>query len=78
MASKYDFVSQLDDAHKCLICLDVADDPRQHEKCGRLFCKKCLKQHEYTKPCPYCRAEQPQYFQDTKSKYLENYIENEH
>ena len=66
----FNFVSEPDDALKCLICLEVANDPRQHEKCGRLFCKKCLDRHGYTKPCPNCRAEQPQYFVDTRGKAI--------
>ena len=69
MASKYQLVAEPDDALKCLICLAVAEDPWQHGKCGRLFCKECLDKHGYTKPCPNCRAEQPQYFEDNKSKY---------
>ena len=70
LADKYSFVSEPDDALRCLICLQVADDPKQHEKCGRLFCMECLERHGYTKPCPYCRAEQPQYFVDTRGKSL--------
>ena len=71
MDSKYNFVSEPDDALKCLICLEIAEDPWQHGKCGRLFCKECLDRHGYTKPCPNCRAEQPQYFEDNRSKCRE-------
>ena len=38
------FVSESDDALKCLICLAIARDPWQHGECGRLFCKNCLYQ----------------------------------
>ena len=69
VVDKFMFVSEQDDALKCLICMEVAEEPRQHEKCGRLFCRKCLDRHEKDKPCPYCRAEQPQYFIDARSKY---------
>ena len=68
VVDKFSFISEPDDALKCLICLEVADDPKQHEKCGRLFCEKCLDRHGYIKPCPNCRAEQPQYFVDTRGK----------
>ena len=29
----------------CAICLDVAEDPLQHGKCGKLFCKECLERY---------------------------------
>ena len=63
---KFNFVSEPDDALKCLICLEVAKEPRQHEKCGRLFCKKCLYEYGKVKPCPSCRDVQPQYFMDAR------------
>ena len=68
MASQFSFVSKPDDALKCLICLEVAEEPWQHDKCGRLFCKECLDDYGKVKPCPNCRAEQPQYFEDTRGK----------
>ena len=64
---KYKFLSEPDDALKCLICLDVADEPWQHVDCGRLFCKECLDKHGRNKPCPNCRIDKPQYFLDSKS-----------
>ena len=63
------FVSEPDDSLKCLICLAVARDPWQHGKCGRLFCEKCICKHGKNKPCPNCRMEQPQYLEDTRSKW---------
>ena len=65
----YKFITEPDDALKCLICLSVAKDPHQHGKCGRLFCKECIDKNGEGKPCPYCRMEHPQYFEDTRSKY---------
>ena len=65
------FVSEPDDALKCLICLEVARDPWQHGECGRLFCQNCLnklKRGNKEKPCPNCRMEQPKYLKDVKSK----------
>ena len=65
---KYQLVSEPDDALKCLICLDVAEEPWQHVECGKLFCKKCLDDYGLDKSCPHCRDKQAQYFKDTKSK----------
>ena len=66
-AHKFNFVSEPDDSLKCLVCSKVADEePWQHDKCGSLFCKKCLDKHGKDKRCPNCRAEQPQYFEDTR------------
>ena len=65
---KYTFTVEPDGALQCVVCLDVAEDPWQHSKCGRLLCKECLEKHGRDKPCPNCRGKQPQYFEDTKSK----------
>ena len=65
---KYNFVSEPDDALKCLISLEVAEEPWQHGKCGRLFCKACLDTYGKDKPCPNCKMERPQYFEDNKSE----------
>ena len=62
------FVADPDDGLKCLICWEVAVDPWQHGKCGRLFCKECIDKYGEDKPCPNCRMNQPQYFEDNKSK----------
>ena len=67
-ASKYVLVKKPAEALKCPICQDVAEDPRQHGNCGKLFCKKCLYEYGKKRPCLNCRAEQPQYFEDNKSK----------
>ena len=65
----------LDDSLRCPICIVVAQDPWQHSKCGKLFCKDCLLVYdgrfssgEGSKPCPYCMMESPTYFEDSKSK----------
>ena len=62
------FLSEPDDALKCLICLDVAEDPLQHTKCGRLYCRECIEKYGAGKPCPTCKSERPQYFEDNRSK----------
>ena len=66
---KYKFVSEPDDELKCLICLEVAMDPMQHEACGKLFCKDCLESYGRTKPCPNCRIWWSHYYKDNRSKY---------
>ena len=69
----YKFINSPSDALKCLICLDeVASDPWQHDKCGKLFCKKCLEGVGKNKPCPNCRENRPRYFEDTRGKRLLN------
>ena len=67
MAFEYNFVTEPDDSLKCLICLEVATNPSQHENCGKLFCSACIKKNG-NRPCPNCKAVKPQYFKDTKSK----------
>ena len=67
----YKFVSEPDDALKCLICHELARDPLQHEDCGKLFCKECLEEYYgRNRPCPNCRTSS-QYYKDNKSE-LEN------
>ena len=65
--SKYNFTAEPDSALQCVICLDVAEDPRQHEECGRLLCRECLKKYGKYKPCPNCRRKHPKYFRDNRS-----------
>ena len=64
-----DFVSKPDDSLYCRICLLVARDPRQHGKCGQLFCYSCLKKYKkLKKDCPYCKKDSAKFFEDTRSK----------
>ena len=62
------FVEEADEALKCLICLEVADNPLQHEGCGKLFCKGCLEKLGRDKTCPNCRGE-GHFYVDNRSKY---------
>lgn len=68
-ALRYKFVSEPDRNLVCVICLEIAEKPWQHNSCGRLLCEKCLDQLGRNKPCPYCREIEPQYFLDARSKY---------
>ena len=68
-ADKFNFLAKPDDALKCVICLEVAEEPWQHDMCGKLFCKECHEKQGKERPCPYCRTEQPQYFKDNKSEH---------
>ena len=63
----YQFITELDDEHKCVICLGLAKDPFQHEECGKLLCKECLEEYGRDKPCPHCRTDS-QYYKDNKSE----------
>ena len=69
MAFEYNFVTEPDDSLRCLICLEVAINPAQHGNCGRQFFSACIKKIG-NKPFPNCRAENPQYFMDTRSKFF--------
>ena len=71
--SKFCFITEPDDTLKCLICLEVSEDPRQHEKCGKLFCKKCLDEYGQDKPCLQCMTEKPLYFVDARGMYNHSY-----
>ena len=62
------FLSEPDDAPKCLICLAVARDPRQHEECGKLFCSDCIEKYGTDKPCPNCKKIGTHFYKDHKSK----------
>jgi TNF receptor-associated factor 4 len=66
--SKYSFLEEPPNSLVCGICLEVAEEPRQHVTCGKLLCKKCLEEYGNKKPCPNCRGVNPQYFPDSRSK----------
>jgi late competence protein required for DNA uptake (superfamily II DNA/RNA helicase) len=65
--NKFSFIAEPESDLLCMICLEVATDPWQHNKCGRLYCKECLKKYGRNKPCPNCRKEHPKYFNDNRS-----------
>ena len=62
------FLSEPDDALKCLICLSVARDPRQHEECGKLFCSECIEKYGMYKPCPNCKKTGAHFYKDHRGK----------
>ena len=66
---RYNYVTEPEDELKCLICLDVAKDPLQHEECGKLFCKECLGKYGKKKPCPNCKTKDSKYYKDKKSEH---------
>ena len=67
---KYNFVSKPDSALQCVICQEVAEEPWQHDECGRLLCKQCLEKYGRKKPCPNCKKMLPQYYEDNKSEFV--------
>ena len=66
---EYNFSEDPDDSLLCCICLTVASDPVQHENCGKLFCSRCIGRNQ-GRPCPVCRAPDPEYFKDKRGKIL--------
>ena len=69
---EYKFITEPDDELMCLICIEVARDPLQHEKCGKLFFKVCLEKYGRDKPCPNCKQEKSNYYTDRRSKHHAN------
>ncbi len=64
---------------KCLICLAVAKDPRQHpgddsSDCGKVFCLECITEYQknYSK-CPNCHQKLI-LFKDAKSMFAEHCV----
>ena len=68
MAEEYLLLEELDDSLMCPICHDVAIDPFQEQKCGKLICSKC-KERLDPRFCPCCNRK-PIYFEDTKSEHV--------
>ena len=70
----YIFVDEPADKLKCVICLDVALGPMQHEQCKKLFCEQCKDRWCYIKgermPCPYCKEEGAKFLPHEESNSL--------
>ena len=64
----YNFVGEPDEELKCVICLEVAKDPLQHEECGKLFCTDCLETYGKEKPCAHCWTGGTHFYRDNRSK----------
>lgn len=64
------FVEELPDSLRCLICTNAARDPQQLDCCGKIFCQSCLSQlkRSRNKGCPNCRSKTWKSFSDKKSK----------
>ena len=67
--ASFTFLHEPEDDLKCVICLSVAEDPLQHEECGKLFCNECIEKHGKDKPCPHCKTE-GQFYKDKKVSLL--------
>ncbi len=54
----YNFVDNLPERYKCLICHDLQDQPALVSCCGQHFCESCLKQWSARsgQKCPHCQA----------------------
>ena len=72
MAGGYNcnFLSEPDVTLKCLICLAVARDPRQHEECGKLFCSECIEKNGTDKPCPNCKQTGAHFYKDNRGRLV--------
>ena len=66
--SDYKFVRKPSKSLMCLICMDVAKEPMQHEACGKLVCRDCLESFGKDRPCPGCKR-MSEYYTDNKSKF---------
>jgi hypothetical protein len=64
----FNFVHELSDELMCIICLDVALDPMQHEQCKKLLCEDCKKRYGVNRPCPNCRGEGAKFLPHEESK----------
>ena len=71
--NQHKFLQKPDEDLKCVICLDVARDPQQHDKCGKLFCLECLERYGENKPCPHCKMENWTFFSDQRGKVFYRY-----
>ncbi len=69
-SNEFKFLVEPDEDLKCMICLEVARDPLQHEECGKLFCKQCLEEYGRHKPCPNCRMRKSHYYVDKRGMLL--------
>ena len=74
--SGYDcnFLSEPNASLKCLICLSVARDPRQHEDCGKLFCSECIEKYGTDKPCPNCQQTGAQFYKDHRGRHIKHIL----
>ncbi len=54
---------------KCGACENIAQDARQHDTCGTLFCSNCC---EDCSSCPSCKSPNAKFHNDGKSKSLLN------
>lgn len=64
------FTNLMFDSFDCMICCEVAMDPRECENCGKIFCRNCIDdwmKKSPTVPCPNrCKSK----IGDFKSKAL--------
>ena len=64
----YNFVLEPDSSLKCVICLEVAENPLKHVECGKLFCSECIEKYGEKKRCAYCQIQGSEFFPDRRSK----------
>ena len=56
----YEFVAEVPEKFKCMICKEILSEPHLTECCGQHYCKSCFEKWLQRNPtCPYCRKENP-------------------
>ena len=56
----YDFIEEVLDKYRCMICIKALRDPHLTGCCGQHFCYSCLQQwfeEQRKEVCPHCRRE---------------------
>ena len=71
---QFKFVTEPSERLRCMVCFDLAISPLQHEDCGKVFCKACIKKNG-NGPCPNCRGGSDHFFRDTRCK-LKGFIDD--
>ena len=62
------YLTEPSDDMLCVICLEVAIEPMQHETCGKLLCKACHDKNGRNEKCPSCRSSDTKFYADLRSK----------
>ena len=79
-----EFVAEVPEKFKCMICMKILSEPHLTECCGQHFCKSCLENWLKRNPtyptCPHCRKENPKHIlnkgREREIKELEIYCKN--
>ena len=70
VACGYKFLSEPAQELKCVLCLEVTQEPLQHKACRKLVCKECIEARGKSKPCPSCNGRNPRFYLDRESELI--------